>query len=322
MRPQSITKLIALLLSMVLLMGCLIGCSDAALEVGDEEVSYDLLRYFTMNYKNDLGYTDEEYAADPAKAKELETLVHTALQEIMAYRALMKKFDLELSDEDRESIQATVELMKADYTDEAEYKAAMEESFLTEAVYKELTEIRYYAQKLYDYLTSGRQEYIAWDSDTVNADLKAGNFFSAEYLYIYYMESDKEEKLAFANTLYEEIQGGKTMRELDDQYASEFGLSMEFVELGAFTYTQQAEDFEALIQTLKVGECAKPVVRGDGILIARRLAVSDEYVEEHYDEIVESYKEREFAYYIRAYGEDMKIEYQGDYKDLVLWKMK
>ena len=322
MRPQSITKLIALLLSMVLAIGCLTACSDAALEVGDEEVSYDLLRYFTMNYKNDLGYTDEEYAADPAKAKELEELVHTALQEVMAYRALMKKFDLELSDEDRESIQATIELMKSDYADDAEYQAAMEESYLTEAVYKELTEIRYCAEKLYEYLTSGRQEHIVWDSKTVDADLKKGNFFSAEYLYVYYSETDKDEKLAFANTLYEALESGKTMQELDDQYASEFGLSMEYVELGAFTFTQQAEDFEELIQTLKIGECSRPRVRGDGILIARRLAVSDEYVEEHYDEIVESYKEREFAFYIRAFGEDMKIEYQGDYKDLVLWKMK
>lgn len=322
MRPQAITKLIALLLALVTSVSFFTACSNAAVEIGDEEVSYDLLRYFTMNYKNDLGYTDEEYAADPAKAKELETLVHTALREIMAYRALMEEFDLELGDEERESIQSTLDLMKEDYEDEAAYEAALAESYLTEAVYKELTEIRYYAQKLYDYLTSGRQNHIVWDNKTVDADLKKGNFFSAEYLYVYYVESDKEEKLQFANTLHQAILDGKTMQELDDQYATEFGLSMEYVELGAFTYTQQAEDFEELILTLKEGECSAPVVRGDGILIARRLAVSDQYVEEHYDEIVESYKEREFAYYIREFGKKMEIVYQGDYKDLVLWKMK
>ncbi|MBQ8287515.1 MAG: SurA N-terminal domain-containing protein [Clostridia bacterium] len=322
MRSQSLVKLLALLLILLFSVTAFTGCSNAAMEIGDQEVSYDLLRYFTMNYRNDLGYTAEEYAADPTKGEELQSLVHEQLREVMAYRALMEEFDLELTDEEKESVQTSLEELKANYADTASYEEALAEAYLTEAVYKELLEMQLYAQKVYDHLTSARHNLIPSDDATVDADIAAGNFFSAEYLYIYYVESDKDEKVAFADTLYKELQAGASMRELDDRYATEYGLSMEYVELGAFTYTQQAEEFEELILSLEEGECAAPVVRGDGILIARRRALSMDFVNENYSDIVQSYKEREFAYYIRDYGEKMKIAYQGDYKDLVLWEME
>ncbi len=322
MRIQSLIRSIALLLSVMLAVCGLAGCSNAAVTVGEQDVSADLLRYFVLNYRNDLGYTDEEYAADPAKGEELETLVHTALREVMAYRALAEEFDLELSDEEEESIQTSLDELKAEYADDAEYEAALAEAYLTEEVYRELTTLQLLAQKVYDYLTSARQTIIVFDDATVDADVAAGNFFSAEYLYIYYSETDKAEKVAFADTLYQALQAGSSMRDLDDQYAAEYGLYMEYVELGAFTYTQQEEEFEELILSLEEGECAAPVVRGDGILIARRQALSMEYVEENYSDVVQSYKEREFAYYIREYGEKMEIAYKGDYEDLKLWEIE
>lgn len=322
MRIRSIAKSIALLFALLLTLSVLGGCSDAALTVGEQEVSPDLLRYFTLNYRNDLGYTDQEYAADPAKGKELEKLVHEALKEVMTYRALAEKYDLELSEEEEAYIQTSLEDLKASYADDEEYQKALKEGNLTEEVYKELTELQILAQKVYDYLTSPMQNIIVSDDAAVDADLAAGNFFSAEYLYIYYTEGDKAEKIAFADTLYQALQSGSTMRALDDQYATQYGLSMEFVELGAFTYTQQEEAFEQLILSLKEGECAAPVVRGDGILIARRCKLSMDYVKENYSEVVDSYKEREFAYYIREYGKDLEISYRGEYEDMHLWEIQ
>ncbi len=322
MRTQPMKKWIALLLCAVMAVCLLTGCSSAAVEVGDQEVSYDLLRYFTMNYRAELGYTAKEYADDPAKGEELQKLVHEALREVMAYRALAEEYDLELTAEEKGSIQSSLEAMKAEYKDDAAYQAALKAANMTEAVYKELTELQILAQKVYDQLTGARSDVIVADDATVDADIAKGNFFAAEYLYIYYSEADKAEKVAFADTLYTELEKGSTMKELNDRYAAEFGLAMEYVSLGAFTYTQQNPDFEELILSLEVGACAKPILRGDGILIARRMELSDAFVKANYKDIVQSYKEREFAYYIAEYGKKMEIAYQGDYKDLKLWEME
>ncbi len=321
-KRTSLSALLAVLLLLSSLLS-LAGCASAAIKLDDQKVSPDLLRYFVMNYRRDLGYTADQYKADPAKAEELETLVHTALREIMAYRALAEEYDLELSKEEKADIEASVDSLKEGYADEAEYEASMKESYLTEAVYMELQELQLLAQKVYDHVTAERNQLIVSDDATVDADIAAGNFFSAEYLYVYYSDRDKEEKVAFAQDLHKELLAGTaTMKELDDRYAAEYGLSMEYILLGAFTYTQQEESFEELILSLKEQEYSEPVVRGDGILIARRLALSDAYVQEHYDELIECYKEREFAYFVRDYGNKMELTYQGDYQDTPLWEMK
>lgn len=324
MRPQSIARILALLLAVIFTVGGMAGCSDSptAMKVGEEKVSYDLLRYFAMNYSRDAGHTAEEYAADPALAEELESLVHEALREIMAYRALAEEYDLELTEEEEESIQTGLDELKAQYADDAAFQNALAEAYMTEEVYRELQELQLLAQKVYEYLTAEMNHIILSDDATVQADVDKGNFFSAEYLYIYYAETDKDEKLAFAQDLHAELLAGTSMRELDDRYAAEYALSMEYVVLGAFTYTQQAEDFEEVILSLEEGAYSEPILRGDGILIARRLTLSEEYVNENFSDIIQSYKEREFAYYVREYGNQMEITYKSKYDALNLWEME
>ncbi len=328
MRPQSNQNLFMKLTAVLLMLAVLTvgfaacGTTPTAVKVGDEKVSYDLLRYFTMNYRRDAGYTSEEYAADPKLAEELENQVYTALREVMAYRALADEFDISLTKEEKQSISDSLETLKSQYADDEAYKKAMAEGYLTEEVFVELQELQILAQRLYNLLTAESNNLIPSDDPTIDADIAAGNFFSAEYLYIYYVESDKAEKLKFANDLHARLLAGEKMKDLDNEYATEYALSMEYVLLNAFTYTQQTEDFEELVLSLKEGEYSKPIVRGDGILIARRLALSDEYVEKNYNEIIDSYKEREFTRYVEAYGEKMEISYQSKYKDLKLWEME
>ena len=112
------------------------------------------------------------------------------------------------------------------------------------------------------------------------------------------------------------------MSALDSEFATEYGLAMDYAMLGAFTYTQQAEDFEELVLSLKVGEYSEPVVRGDGILIAHRLELSDSYVEENFDDVVDAYKEREFARLVQEKADSMEIVFKSEYKSLKLWEME
>lgn len=112
------------------------------------------------------------------------------------------------------------------------------------------------------------------------------------------------------------------MQALNDEYSATYGLSMDYVLIPAFTYTQETADFEEAVTALEVGAYTQPIVRGDGILIARRLEVSDTYVAQNLEEIISSYREREFAYLVQAQMDKMDITFKKKYESLNYWEME
>lgn len=317
-------RITALLLFCLCLFSLFTGCSSSptVLKVGDEKVSYDMLRYFVMNYRTQSGHTAEEFANDETLQAELTEFVESRLLEIMTYAALADEYKIDLTDEEKDQLNESVKAMRAEYDSDEAYEQALKDAYLTEKVYKDLQRLQILAGDLYEYLTNQHGGEIPCDEALVRADVEAGNFFSVEYLYIYYSQTDKEEKVAFANDLHSRLLAGESMSALDREYSATYGLSMEYVVLPAFTYTQQHEDLENAILSVAIGGIADPVVRGDGVFIARRKAVDSTYVDENISEIIDSYKEREFARLIEKKSASMKITFQDAYQSLKYWEME
>lgn len=323
MKHNHSIRMIALVLICLLLLPLCTACSSStALTVGEEPVSYDMLRYFVMNYRNESGHSAEEFAADENLQKELVAFVESRLREIMAYQALAEEYKIDLTKDEQKALKDSVEALKAEYASEEDFLKAMNAAYLTEEVYMELQRLQILAEHLYNYLTNEQGGVISADEATVRADVDAGNFFSAEYLYIYYSQKDKEEKVAFANDLHKRLLAGETMFKLDSQYSATYGLAMEYVMLPVFTYTQQEKDFEEAILALEIGEYTDPIVRGDGILIAHRKEVEPNYVDNNLTKLIDSYKEREFARLVQEKADSMEIVFKSEYKSLKLWKME
>ena len=193
---------------------------------------------------------------------------------------------------------------------------------MTEEVYLELQRLQLLATHLYNYLTNEHSGELDCSEATVRADVAAGNFFAAEYLYVYFSAKDKEEKVEFANTLHSRLLAGETMTQLDNEFSATYGLSMERVTLPAFTYTQQDEEFEKIVLSLEVGAYSNPVVRGDGVFIVTRKAIDSKYVDENIDKVIECYKEREFTRLVKETSDSMEIIFKSKYESLNYWEME
>ena len=321
---QTWIRTVALAMICLLLLPMLAACSSSptVLTVGDEKVSYDLLRYFVMNYRNESGHTSEEFAKDEGLQKELIEFVESRLKEIMAYKALAAEYDIDLTKEEQQELEASIETMKAEYESEEAYAKALADAYLTEDVYMELQRLQILAEHLYNYLTHEKNGIIACDEQTVRKDVEAGNFYAAEYLYIYFSQKDKDEKLKFADGLRQRLLNGETMEALDTEYSATYGLSMEYVVLPVFTQTQQEADFEKAVLNIAIGEYTEPVVRGDGVFIARRNAVDSAYVDANIASVIECYKEREFTRMVEKKANSMEITYKDKYSSLKLWEME
>ena len=307
----------------LLLLPMFTACSSpTVLTVGEEKVSYDLLRYFVMNYRAESGHTAEEFAADETLQKELTEFVESRLKEIMAYQMLADKYDIDITRDEQKALEAELEETKAEYESEEAFEEALEAAYMTEDVYMELQKLQLLASHLYNYLTNEHAGELDCSEATVRADVEAGNFFAAEYLYIYFSAKDKDEKLAFADTLYSRLLAGETMTQLDDEFSATYGLSMERVTLPAFTYTQQDEEFEKIVLSLEIGAYSDPVVRGDGVFIVNRKAIDSKYVDENIDMVIECYKEREFTRLVQATSDAMEITFKSKYESLKYWEME
>lgn len=307
----------------LLLLPLFTACSSpTVLTVGEEKVSYDLLRYFVMNYRAESGHTAEEFAADETLQKELTEFVESRLREIMAYQMLAEQYDIDITRDEQSELEASLEDAKAEYESEEAFAEALKAAYMTEDVYMELQKLQLLATHLYNYLTNEHSDQLDCSEDTVRKDVEAGNFFAAEYLYIYFSAKDKEEKLEFANTLHGRLLAGETMTALDDEFSATYGLSMERVNLPAFTYTQQDEEFEKAVLSLEIGGYSAPVVRGDGVFIVTRKAVDSTYVDENIDAVIECYKEREFTRLVQDASAKMEISFKSKYESLNYWEME
>lgn len=323
---MKLKRITALLLTAILLLvfpSALASCADRSptvLELGGEKVSYNLLRYFVKNHMGEL--TAADYQQDEALQAELTENVFSGLRQLMTCRLVAEENEIELTDDEKEQINTQIESLKEGYSTEEEYEEMVKEIFGNEETLKEILEINSLQQKLYTYLTDEYHGIFKSDDQTVRADIEAGNFFAAEYLFIYCADSDRDEKAEFAQTLHSRIAGGESMSAIDREYETEYALKMDYCNLPCFTYTEELLYFENAVLSLSEGELADVIERSNGFLIVRRNALDSEYIDENFMSVVNSYLAREYNYYMEDYADSLELEWKSKYEDLVLWEME
>lgn len=323
---KTLKKTVAVLLAILLLLTGMTGCSSSpkVLRLGDFEVTYDLLRYFSCNYMREAGYTEEEYENSPELQKDLEDQVYGTLKELAAYSQLAAQYKIELTSAEENQIEKELTDLRAKYDSDEEYKQALEEQYLTEDVYRQIQKIHALCDRLYDCLL-GLQDS---DDATIRQDIDSGNWFSAEYLCVAYVSDDEDDK---RQDLMEEIlnraRAGENLSALADEYRSVFGLGeVTYTDLGAFTYysvdvSQQLED---TVTSLEIGEYSEVCRVSDSALyIARRLPLEEEYIEDNFDSVFRSgYQTREFFRTIEQFKEGLEVDYKSKYEDLKIWTLE
>lgn len=319
-------QIIALLFAAVMLVSLpftLLSCAESSptvMELGDEKVSYHMLRYFTKMYMGDTPAAD--YEADEVLQQELTDNVMAALRQLAACQMVAEEREIELSEAEQDDIDAQIESMKSGYDSEEAYEQAIADSFGNEETFRRVLELSALQEKLYIYLTDEYHGIFKSDDATVRADIEAGNFFAAEYLFIYCSDSDREEKAEFAETLYNRVANGESMAAIDREYETTYGLNMDYCDLPCFTYTEEFQYFEDAVLALEVGELGAVIERSNGFLIVRRKALDETYIDENFMSVVKSYLGREYYRYMEDYASGLEVKWKSKYKDLKLWEIE
>lgn len=323
---MKLKRIIPLLLAALMLVTfpmALFSCSSGSptvMELGGEKVSYNLLRYFTIMYMD--GLTAADYEKDEAMQQELTENVTSALRKLVACHKAAEEYEVELTEDEQKAIDDQITTFKESYESEEAYTQAITAQFGDEETFRRIIELNTLQEKLYKYLTHEYYGIIKSDDPTVRADIEAGNFFAAEYLFIYCSAGDRAEKGEFAETLRSRIANGESMEAIDKEYQTEYSLQMDYCNLPCFTYTEELQYFEDAVLALSVGEVADVIERSNGFLIVKRNELDQTYIDENFLSVVESYINREYTRYMENYAAGLELKWKSKYKDLKLWEIE
>ncbi len=322
-------RIVSLVLAFLMLLSSLlsmVSCSSGkqtVMTIGDYKVSYDLLRYFVMNYMNGYeGLTAEDFAKDEKLQNQLYDNVIVSLSEFAAYSILADEYDVNLTSDEKKEIKQMIKDGKKEYESNKAYKEDMEKNFITEAVLKEIYTSEAKFNSLYEILTNDKVGIFKSDVETVDADIEAGNFFSAEYIVLYYDKNNADERKKVLEDILERAKNGEGMQELMGEAYSVYRDHIAYEYYPTFTYNEKKEQFEETVVNLKIGEYSDIVDMGSSYMIVHRKALDMEYIDTNYNTIIAQYLAREFFGYIEDYASKLEVKFKDKYKDLKMWEMQ
>ena len=320
----SITLCVAMIIASLC---CFTSCKKTAMTLENEDgkfkISHDLLRYFTMNYLN--GYSDltaEDFASDETLQNELIDNVSDSICDLATYKLLAEKYDISLTREEKKEVKNTLKEYKKSYESKDAYKKDLEANFLTEKTLEEIYMLQALFDKLFDHLTDEYTGIFKYDNDVIDADIEAGNFFSAEYIVMYYTADNKQERLNELQKMLDSAKGGAQMITMRDEMYEKYGEQLVYNREDIFTYTEMNEVYENAVVSLDIGAFSEVIDMDNAAMIVHRLPLDSDYIDKNYNDIIAKYLSREFFEYIEQYSSALIPSIKEQCKDMKLWEMK
>lgn len=250
-------------------------CSDG------KNVSYDEYRYYYMNYKST--------HSDAAK-EELHELVLNALAHDRAITSLAKEYGVKLNSESADKLDEYIQGL-IDEKGEEGYKKYLAESYMTGDVFRYTCSQKLLESELRTHLTLEMNNIIDSTDATFEEDLHK-NFMATKQILILNNEGDDvETNRAAAEKIYADYLAGEDFDTLVGLYSEE---DIAYHESGRyFTKGQMIEEYEDAVLSMNEGEVYEGVLESEiGFHIIMRLPLDPEYIDEHYNDLREIFKER------------------------------
>ncbi len=322
-------KIFALIICIATLLSALLAFSSCSngkqtvMTVGEYKVSHDMLRYFVMNYMNGYdGVSPEDFASDEELQEQLYDNVIGSISELATYSLLAEKYGIKLTKDEKKEIKNTIKEYKNAYDSKSDFKKDMYANYMTEDLIEEIYTVQALCDKLYDYLTNEYTGIFKYDAETIDSDIAAGNFFSAEYVVIYYTEANKEERTAALQNILNKAKNGEKLKELADDGYVTYGQQLAYEHYPLFTYTEKTETFEETVRSLKINEYSDVVDMGNSAMIVRRLPLDSDYIDQNFNTVIAQYLSREFFGHVEEYSKGLEVKFKEKYKDLKMWEME
>lgn len=298
-------KLSVLLLGLLLILTAC-GGDRAVMTVSGEDISYDIYRYFYLNYKAE----DPDYSEEELKKKCLDALLSDTSVTLMA-----EKYGVELTKDDDDAYDGYLEGVIAEYGSKDAYKKSLEENYLTEELFKHFYMQQILEQALRNYLYAEPNNIIKSDDATFEKDLDE-NFMAAKQIFIRNDEGDSiEENRALAETLLERALGGEDFSALVKEYSEDSSADADYVY--HFTYGQMLSAFEKATLDTEVGDICDYVAESEaGFHIVMRMPLDKEFVDENFEDLRDAYKARCFNEMQSDFIDGLEVVYADDFEEL------
>lgn len=332
---KTITRLLSLFFALLLVLP-LAACSSKSptvMKIGDYEVSYDMLRYFVMNYKRDYeAAVPGKLYVDPDLQAELTENTNDTLKEFAAYYLLVKKHKLKLTDEKEKEVEAKITSLRSGYGSEDDYKADLEKNYVTEEVLRGIYTMQAYCDALYAFLTDEYHGIFMHDDATIMADVEKGNYFSDEYILLHADSAeDRVERKAAAEDIAARAANGESLVNLSEEYKKKF--PGEYYDPETFEYIpdvlynldkvfrkgEMLSYFEDALGELNVGQVSAVIERPEGFLVIKRLNLD---VDNNFNAIIASYLSSCFFGYVEETAAGLTVVMTKKYRDLKYFEME
>ena len=267
---------------------------QTALYAGSYTVTYDLYRYFYLNYKAELK-GDYKNDAGETETDALDRAVRARVAEAICglYGMISLAADYGITPTDGDIRASAIEYIDAvrGYYGASAYAAELENNCMTEQVFDFLVRADGTEDKLFAAMTAA-DSAIESDDAAILAILQGDDFVRVKQIFI---ENDPGEDAEANRKIAEEVldayRGGVDFATLIGRYSEDVSMPADGY---YFTRGEMTDDFEAAAFALADGEISGIVESSDGFHILLRLPKDESYITAHFDELKSQYQNARF----------------------------
>jgi len=271
------------------------------------EVTYDLYRYFYLNYKK--SYDDSAFEADKAYTTEAELREKcvASIKGVYATLSLCAEYNIKTSDEDiqsavKERAQETIDA----YGSRAAYLKELKANYLTDAVFRFLAAVDACEDILYSTLGEGLGVIDITDDGAIKA-IYSDDFIRIVQILISFDNGyDEDTNYRRAQEALEKLRAGASFDSVIAEYSNDTGMTEDGY---YFTYMYTFKEVENASFKLKEGELSGIVESSVGYHIIKRLPKDEDYLMKNYTELKAQYISNQFYSLLDERKEELKLSY-------------
>lgn len=272
---------------------------------GKYAVSYDLYRYFYLNYKT--GYTDADFAEGKAAQTEAELREQCfyGLRSLCATLSLAADYGITPEDGD---IKAAAETSVSEAIEtlggKSEYAASLKENYMTDSVFRFMMAAQACEDKLFSTLTTGLG-LIETDDEKILSVLRGDGCVRIVQVLISKTNGFSDEKnRETADKVLRLAREGEDFDRLIANYSNDYSMTSDGY---YFTRGYMLEEVEKASFALAVGEISDVVVSRSGYHVIKRLPKEDSYLAENLSTLKAQYQSCEFYALIDARRDQLTV---------------
>ncbi len=311
-------KRILKVISIALLICTLLGfasCSGAELPPEDDRtvatvngkhsVTYDLYKYFYLNYAS--AYDKKDFEGDKRLETEAEirTLCEGALKNVFAVVDLAMEYGITVNDTSvKDSVKLKVDEAVEQFGGKAEYASALEAFYMTDSVFRFMMAVDACEDELYVTLTTGLG-VIDNSDETVMKAIKGDEFIRIVQVLVAHDNgfSDTKNKET-AEKVLRLAKEGEDFDKLIANYSNDYSMTRDGY---YFTYGYMLDEIEEAAFELKVNEISQIIKTENGYHIIMRLEKDDNFLATNYASLKAQYESCKFYALIDERAEELTV---------------